>query len=344
MPNISHQQLRETSIQALIKGGATSEDADVVGNHLVESNLAGHDSHGVIRVAQYVAEMQKGVIVSGTKCSTIAETAGSASLDAKNAFGQVAADMAMRIAMDKAREAGGVSIVTASRVNHTGRLGHFVSLAAEQQMIGAMFVNGGGNGQWVAPFGGLGKRLGTNPLAIGAPRRDSFPLILDISTSVVPEGKIRHYKESGQSIPEGWLRDGEGNVTTNPADLYASLGAAVLPMGGVAAHKGFGLSCMVDVLAGGLSGAGCVRPDVDPNSPPDHGVTMLAIDVAQLTSLDTFLDQVSTLAEHVKNTPPAPGFKEVFAPGEFEHRNRIDREANGIELPDATWEILKSLV
>jgi uncharacterized oxidoreductase len=340
---VSHTELRQVATNVLTTSGATPADADVVGNHLVDANLAGHDSHGVIRIPQYVDEMQQGSIRSGVDCQTISDRPTSACLDAHQMFGQVAADHAMNLAITKAREAGGIGLVTMQRANHTGRLGHFVTKAAEKNMIGLVAVNAGGGGQWVAPFGGIGKRLSTNPLAIGAPTNGDFPLILDISTCVVPEGKIRHHLQSRQPVPLGWLNDSDGIPTDNPAALYESLNSAIQPLGGIAAHKGFGLSFMVDVLAGALSGAGCARAGVDPKDPIGHGVLFLAIDIAQLTPIAAFLENVEALISHIHDSPPAPGFDEVLVPGEFEYRKRIERLEKGIEIPAETWDSISSL-
>ena len=344
MPTILISELRVASREALVRAGATESDADVVGNHLVESNLAGHDSHGVMRIPQYAREMASGAIVSGTEMSLDSQQGAIAAYDAHLAFGHVAAESGMNIAIENARRQGGLGMVNLRRANHTGRLGHFVTLAAEQGMIGIAMVNAGGGGQWVAAFGGVGKRLSTNPLAIGAPTDVGFPLVLDISTCVVPEGKVRFYQQSKRPLPSGWVMDGQGGTTTDPSLLYESLEAAIAPLGGIAGHKGFGLSFMVEVLAGALSNAGCSRQGVDPKDPVGHGVFLMAIDVSQVIAMDRYQEHVAALVEHLQATPAAAGSSGVLVPGEFEFRQRVQRSKDGIEVPETTWNEIQQLL
>jgi uncharacterized oxidoreductase len=208
-------------------------------------------------------------------------------------------------------------------------------LAAEQGMIGVLTVNAGGSGQLVAPFGGTAGRLATNPISIAVPSRNtSGPVFLDIATSVAPEGKLRAFRQRGVSVPEGWIIDHLGRPTTDPADFYGPPSGALLPLGGSAGHKGFGLAFMMDILAGALSGAGCSRPNAHPDG---EGLFLMAIDVQQFIPLEQFCDHVSQLVEHVKSTPPAAGFQEVLVPGEYEHHQEQLRRSEGILVEDKTW-------
>ena len=163
-----------------------------------------------------------------------------------------------------------------------------------------------------------------------------------MSTCVAPEGKVRHTFQSGKSAPDGWLIDAEGNPTNDPGALYENPRGALLPFGESAGHKGFGLSFLVDVLAGALTAAGCARPDA-PHQSPGRGLVFLALDVETFTTTESFQGHVKTLVEHVTSCPPAPGFEEVLVPGEFEYRQRQTRQRDGFEVPDATWQAILEL-
>ena len=342
MPIIQVDEIQEITQSALRAAGATDDEAEIVGDHLVQSSLAGHDSHGIMRALQYAEMIQSGEIIPGTAPTVELDTPVFATMDATNVFGQVVAARAMRSAIQKAKDSS-LGLVTIKNSPHNGRLGTFGEIAAAENVVGLVFLNGGGSGQWVAPFGGLGRRLGTNPMAMGAPSGKDFPIVLDISTCIVPEGKIRHYLQNEQEIPAGWMMDGEGKLTTDPGKLYESVSACLQPLGGsLSGHKGFGLSFMNEVLAGALSGCGCAR-DLPEDHPVRHGLLMLAIDIQQLTTLEEFTSKISTTIDYIKSCPPAPGFEEVLVPGEFEHRNRQDRLANGISISEQIWSDLVTL-
>jgi uncharacterized oxidoreductase len=339
------EPLHQFAAQILRAAGATEYEATVVVDHLILSNLSGYDSHGVMRVLQYVDELTAGMIEPGSRWRVEREWASGAVLDARGLFGQVAADAAMRLALDKARTTA-VAVVTVRRASHSGRLGTYVELAAANNMLGWVFANGGGGGQWVAPFGGCQRRLSTNPLAFGAPCGKPFPLVVDISTSVAPEGKVRHYLQSGQKLPHAWLVGADGRATDDPAQLYADIGAALLPFGGDVGHKGFGLALMVDVLAGALADAGCPR-DLGSSrvvEPPDGcGLCFMVVDIQRFIGLSDFVDHVARMLDFVTSSKPAAGFAEVLIPGEFEYRQRLQRQVAGIDVPDGVWHDLCQL-
>ena len=339
MPVINHREL-ETLVTAIFeRAGAPLGHAQKVAKHLVESNLAGHDSHGVMRVSQYVGAIKSGQLKPAAEPRILQETTSGAVLDGQCAFGQVAAGYAMRLAMDKARETG-IGAVTLRDCYHSGRLAAYSELAVHEEMIGIVMVNAGGGGQSVAPFGGSSPRLATNPISIASPPADPFPLVLDIATSVAPEGKIRDYLHRGQSLPEGWIVDSEGRPSTDPQDLYGPLGGALLPFGGPIGYKGFGLAMMIDILAGALSGAGACNEDL---VPARDGILVMALDVAQYSLIEDFHRHVLRLVEHVKSCPTAPGCEEVCVPGELEHRAAKRMRQSGVPIPDQTWREITSI-
>jgi uncharacterized oxidoreductase len=250
---IDHQRLEQFGSRLLQAAGVSAQDAGITAAHLVAANLAGHDSHGAMRLLQYLREIDDGRIVPGTTVHVLADWPTGAVIDARGVLGQVACCDAMQRAIDKAGNAG-MAAVTLRHANHSGRLGSYVEQAAAAGMLGIAMANGGGGGQWVAPFGGRQRRLSTNPIAIGAPSAGAFPHVLDISTSIAPEGKVRDCLQRGVPTPAGWLWS-RGEPTDDPRALCGDPGGALLPFG-AAGHKDW-------TLHGGrrpaLVGAGCQR-------------------------------------------------------------------------------------
>jgi uncharacterized oxidoreductase len=338
MPIFPAETVHSCAARLLEAAGAPAEEAAIVAEALVRANLAGHDSHGVIRLEQYCRLMREGRIVPGAPTEVVSETAGSAVIDGHWGFGQVVAQRATEIAIAKAK-ACGVGVVGVRHSNHLGRLGDYPAMAAERGMIGIATVNNHGGGAWVAPWGGREGRLSTNPIAIATPGPDGGrpidrPIVLDITTSVVAEGKIRVKRNRGEPMPPGWAIDASGNPTTDPGDLYSQPRGAILPFGGESGHKGFGLALMVDILAGALSGAGCSSPDAPRMG---NALFLLVIDVAQMTPLPAFHDQVGCLVDYVRSSALAPGFTEILMPGEPEARTEAQRRRDGIVVDEETW-------
>jgi hydroxycarboxylate dehydrogenase B len=339
VPIFTSKQLESIVARIFEQVGAPPAHAGLVARHLVEANTFGHDSHGVLRIPQYCEAITSGELMPAAKPSLIREGPAGAVLDGCRAFGQVAAAEAMRLAMDKAGGSG-IAAVTLRNCYHSGRLGAYTALAADAGMIGIVMVNAGGGGQSVVPFGGSARRLATNPFSIAAPTSGEFPLVLDIATSMAPEGKIRDHALRGAKLPEGWIVDSQGRPSSDPNDFYGPPAGSILPLGGPAGYKGFGLALMIDVLAGALSGAGCCRNE---KVPARDGVLLIAIDVEQFSDRVAFYEQVGELISYVKSCPPAPGVPEIFVPGEVEFREAARRRESGIKIDDHIWEQIQAI-
>jgi len=340
VPVLTVPALTDALTQIFRAIGTPQAEATVVAGHLIEAEAAGMTSHGVIRVPQYVRAVEEGRIIPTAQLKVVKETAATAVLDGGHGFGPVMAQRAMDKALQLAEHAG-VGVVTLVNCSHTGRLGNYTEHAAGQGKIGIAMVNAGGHGQWVAPFGGTTGRLSTNPMSIGVPTGDDFPLILDIATSAAPEGKIRALLAARKPIPENWVVTHDGRSTTSPADLYGPPRGALLPFGG---HKGFGLAVMIDALAGGLSGAGCCHQADAPMDGKTDGVFLMAISVDAFLPLGAFRQEVRALTHHLKSTPPAPGLEEVLVPGEIEARRKARAQREGIAIEDAVWDNLTTIL
>ena len=332
MPIVREEVLRPLAFDIFAATGIPAEDARIVADHLVDSHLAGHDSHGTWFLPGYARQMRSRYVgwderevVRDTPCLTV--------IDGRGANGIVAVTRAADLAAEKAR-ASTFGFIGLSSVTHIGRLGDYPPRIAEQGMIGMVWLNGGG--LFLAPHGSADRRLRPEPIAFSAPRREGAPFMLDMTMTVVAGGKIEQKIVRGEPLPEGWLVDQDGAYVSDGA-LYHDdpAGNAVLPLGGLQfGHKGHGLAMMVEMLVGPLSRAGCTKQDGQGGG----GVMVLAIDISAFTTLEEYVEEVEALAAWVRSARPLPGFSQVYAPGEIEEETRARRRAEGFEIPDATWE------
>lgn len=325
--------LRQQVQRIIASLGASESVACQVAYSLVESNLMGHDSHGVLRVPEYVERIRAGALKLDGAIAVVRETAATALIDCNWNLGQVALPEGMELALRKARSAG-IGMVVLGHCDHTGRVGEYVVSAAQQGMIGQLTCNGSLPGGIVAPYGGARRALGANPMAWAIPAADRPPIFFDFATSVVAHGKLQVAADKGETVPDGWILDKHGDPTRDPQAQFDD--GAILPFGG---HKGYALSVMIELLSGGLSGAGF---PLLPGYRWDQGTTLIAIDISAFQPLDEFKQQVSEFARHLKAVPRAAGVDEILLPGEIEWRTRAVREQEGIPLPKVTWERIRA--
>ena len=333
MPTFQPETLRQVGRELFEAAGCRPEDARTVTDHLVESNLFGHDSHGAIRFSEYAAALRDGRYQPRATPVVVRENPCTAVVDGQGALGQIGATFAMNLAIDKARDYG-TSTVVLRNTSHVGRAGAYPLMAARSEMMGLAFVNAGGLGYQIAPFGGIDGRLTTSPIAYSAPRREADPILVDMTTSVVAEGKIRVAINAEKEVPEGWLIDNQGNPTTDPRTFKANPPGAILPMGGVVAYKGTALSFVVELLGGALSGQGCAAGE---KTMVSNGVLFTVYNIAHFADLDTYYNEVDGLVAHIKSSRVASGFTEILAPGEPEFRSAQRKEVEGINIDENTW-------
>jgi uncharacterized oxidoreductase len=340
MPSL-HAAEWTTFAEALFRRvGVPDDEAARVAESLVDANLCGHDSHGLIRVMQYIDAIRDGRSVPGAPFTVLKETAGVLVVDGGKGLGQVQAHRLLKRLIPRAQGLG-LAAGTLKHCGHIGRLGEYAEAAAKEKMAFIATVNNHGFGRGVAPPGGKEPRIGTNPLCLGAPTKGD-PVILDIGTSVVAEGKVRVVHNKGQKAPEGWLLDPAGRPTTDPGVLYREPRGSILPLGTPhQAYKGFGIGLLLDMFVGGLSGAPCSTPGL-PNLSA-NAVFFLVLDVAQFAGAEHFVEQVSGLAENVRSCPRVEGVSEITLPGDPERRMKAQRLQTGITVDDGTWEQLVTL-
>ncbi|MBI3977993.1 MAG: Ldh family oxidoreductase [Chloroflexi bacterium] len=331
MPVIQARQLRTVCEVILQAVGTPADTAEYVAFSLVECDLMGHDSHGVIRLPDYVGRIQEGRLDPRARPNVVRETPVAGLVDGNWSFGQVAMRYAAQRAVEQARKAG-LSAVGVVRANHLGRLGEFAATIAEAGMIG-MVVVGGFRARDVAPHGGAARAMGTNPYAFAVPAGAFGTVVVDFATSGIAEGKLRIARAAGLALPPGLLLNKDGLPSTDPADFYA--GGMLLPMAG---HKGYGLALIADLLASTLIAA----PDHAAGGSP-VGALLLAIDIATFRPVEEFIRETEARLAELKAVPPAPGFQEVLIPGEPEYRTKRDRERDGIRLGDGTWQSLTEI-
>ena len=328
--NVHHECLRNLVSTTLEKAGCTASDAQSIARHLVESNLTGHDSHGVIRLPKYLEFLRDGVFKSGLDLEIVFENDIMAIVDGQFVFGQVVAERVMRLALDKA-DHHGMAIVALRRSGHVGRVGHFAEMAAAEGKISIHFVGTSGRGLLVAPHGGTERRLSANPIAVGVPVEGRPPIIVDISTSVVAEGKIQVALNKGTQLKDNSILDSDGNPTTDPKRFYTDPPGVILPF---AEHKGYCLSFVCEMLAGALTGNQCTRPGVTQVS---QGMLTIVLDPTRFGPKDAFQAEILQFIEYVKSSKTVTSDGEILVPGEPEARTRAERSANGIELDETTW-------
>lgn len=331
----SARRLKEIAVSLLEAAGVPDSHAELVADSLVEADLRGVDSHGVQNLSIYVERIRRGLVELHPTFSTVHQSSSTALLDGQNALGQVAAMRAMELAMAKALEAG-LALVGVRNTNHCGMLAYYAMRAARDGMVGFAGCNGPVN---MAPWGGRDQLLGNNPICVAIPSAEEPPIVLDMATSVVAKGKLYAARSKGEHIPEGWALDRDGNPTTDPT--AALDGGSLLPMGG---YKGYGLTLVMDVLAGLLTGSGYSRQvgslHHELTRGMNLGLLMGALRVESFMPLPVFRELVDRYIERLKTSTPAPGFERVCLPGELESEARARRSTEGIPIPPKVWEAL----
>ena len=320
------QTLRAAHLHAytrtmLAAAGMPHPIADEVTEVLVGANLAGHDSHGFLRIPMYLKAIAEGKMAPGAETNIVKDNGNTLVMDGGNGSGIHSCKYAVEFAIDRAKEVGTCAI-TFSRINHIGRLGHYAEMAAHAGCIGFVPVGRGDPGNLITlPFGSKSPTFGTNPLAFGIPTGDDTPFVLDFATSVVAEGKLRVARSKGQQLADGIIVDKDGNPSNDPADFYDD--GALLPM---AAHKGSALLMLPCLLGALADGAGSYQGGVG-------GCFVLMLDITRFTTLEAYQQSVRQFLDSIKATEPADGHDEVLVPGDFEARNRAHRLEHGVEIP-----------
>lgn len=322
-------------IEDILKGnGVPPANAAIIANGLIAADLRGVDTHGMNRMPSYMERIRQGVNDPAAQPVLTQVTPVVAQVDGKNAFGFVSAQKAMAAAIESAKTFG-IGMASVKHSNHFGMSAWIVQQALDADMMSLVFTN---SSPALPAWGGKSQLLGVSPLACGAPGlKDDDGFILDMAPSVAARGKIYKAKRRGEKIPLGWALDSEGRDTDDPA---AALGGVMLPMGG---PKGSGLSIMMDVFSGVLSGsafAGHVAGPYDPSRQADVGHFVVAIKPDLFMSLEEFRERMHYLYNRVVGSDKAAGVDRIYFPGEIEQLTQKEREKSGIPLVQAEIDAL----
>ena len=335
---LSAATLKDFTTRLLQSAGLSAAEAACLAGNLVLANLRGVDSHGLMRLRTYATRVKCGVVKPGMAPRVVREAPASLAIDGGNGHGMWIGRQVMELCIGRAKETG-ACFATVNNGNHFGIAASFTEMAAAEGMIGLAMSNAGAT---MVPTGGRKPILGANPLSIAIPSGKYRPLVLDMATSTVAQGKIiLAAKEGKKTIPSDWAVDPEGNPTTDPE---LALKGAMLPFGGA---KGYGLALIIDILVAGLSGALTSAHTrnfwKDFEHPQNLGFFLGAWNIASIMPLPEFERRMETILGEMKACPPAPGHTEVFYPGEIEHRREAENLRGGIALGPAVIEDLTKL-
>jgi len=333
---VSATGLSEFVARLFSAAGLSSAAATAVARGLVEADLEGLSSHGVMLVDMYIDRLRKGSVSRNESAAVISERQGAVVLDAGHALGQLTGAQAMALAVDKARQFA-AGIVSVRHGFHFGKAGQYSIQAAEAGCIGVTMCN---TRPLMPAPGGAERVVGNNPIAIALPTAGPIPLVLDMATSEAAMGKIRMAEKAKDTIPPTWAVTAQGEPTTSPSEAIAGM---LLPSGG---PKGFGLSFLIDLMCGLLS-QGATGSNVQPlygdfSVPYDCSHLFIAIDVTHFCNLDWFREQTAAAAERIRKGQRASGVDHLFTPGEPEWRRR-ERSGGNVRLEPAVVTMLTRL-
>ena len=308
--------------------GMDEADAGLLARTLVNADQRGIHSHGTLRVGDYVSKLTTDVDPRG-RPSLASDTGAAVVVDAHNAMGQIAANFAMRAAIERAQSTH-VALAAVRNSNHCGAMDYWASMALPHDMVGLAMTNALPT---MAPLGGVDKIVGINPLAVAFPSAKESPIILDIAFGATAHGKIRVYHQKGHDIPEGWALDENGEPTTDAATALKGL---IQPIGG---HKGVGLGIVIGMLSSLFSGAAYgteLGNMADGPTAGKDGHLFIAIDVAAFQPVEVFKQRVDTISRQIQTSRKRPGVKRLFPPGLLEAEFEKKYEAEGIPLNEET--------
>jgi uncharacterized oxidoreductase len=335
MPTVTADQLRRLTSAILQAGGSAAAEADLVAEHLVQANLAGHDSHGVGMVPAYIRHLKAGLVVPNTRAKVVKDDGAIVMFDGGRGYGRCVAVEAMAAGIARVRQTGVVAL-TLANAHHIGRVGAYGELASGAGLVSLHFVNVTDHRALVAPFRGTDARFVTNPVCIALPGTDRQPpVLLDMATSAIAMGKVRVAKNEGHEVPEGVLIDEHGQPTRDPNVMYREPHGALRPFGG---HKGYALAVVTELLAGALSGGPTIQPGNRRMGGTINNMFALLLDPARLAGVDWLRREIDGFLDYVKASPPADPALPVLVPGDPERLARAERSRTGVGIDATTWE------
>jgi LDH2 family malate/lactate/ureidoglycolate dehydrogenase len=304
------------------------DQAAVIARIIVEADLRGIESHGVLRLPAYIRRVQTGTMTAATEPKLLRERGASVLMDAQHGFGQIAGVQAMNEAISRAKEYG-IGLVAVRNSGHFGIAAYYAMMALPQKMIGMVTANAAPS---MSAWGGTIPVLGTNPICVAVPTGGDVDIVLDMASSLVARGKIRFAASQGESIPLGWALDAQGLPTEDPA---AAMTGTLLPIGG---PKGYGLALVADILAGVLTGAefgSRVAATDELDRLVSAGFVVQAVDIAAFAEPARFEQDIQSMIAEIRNSPRASGVERIYLPGEIEWLKKQERLEKGIPVPNS---------
>ena len=325
MAKINYEEERRLTKALLNACGMSEEDADIAGDVVTHSDFTGVYSHGMSRLALYLKLFGTGAYNPKPNVTVLKDEGSILHLDCDNALGVVTINKAFDALLPKARQYG-IAICTGRQSSNIGCASYYGWRAAKNDVICLVCCN---TYLSMAPYGGADRLLGTNPIVVGVPTGSEYPVVMDISTSGVAFGKIQAYAREGKQLPEGWANDFDGKPTTDSKAAYT-----VLP---IAAHKGYCLAVMVDIVSSVLSGASYGTGIGAPEKlePENTGFCMIMIDPSKFMPIDEFKKCADDYVRVMKGSRTAEGCKEIFMPGEIEFKKFKENKESGMEVSEA---------
>lgn len=327
-PRIAVEQLRAFVTRAFEAGGLPAEDARTVAGLMVEADLRGSDTHGVIRLPRYIGRIRAGGTNPRPNIRVVSDKPSAALVDGDNGMGHLIMRKAAQIAIEKAKTTG-AAWVGARMSNHAGPASLYATMPLAHDMIGLYLAVGSSN--HLPPWGGSEMLLGTNPIAIAVPTLEEAPVVLDMAPTVAAYGKVRLKQQRGEPMPVGWMIDKDGKPLT---DASRADDGYLLPIG---EYKGYGLALMIGLLAGLLNRAAFGRDVVDfandPKAVTNTGHAMVAIAIDTFAPVEAFKRSVDAAVRDIRGSNRLPGVAHIFVPGEQSHLKMRDRMANGVPMP-----------
>jgi LDH2 family malate/lactate/ureidoglycolate dehydrogenase len=335
-PRVHPERLIDFATAVYASQGMPEPDARLVADTLVQADLWGHQSHGVLRLGWYLDRLRNGVMKPQTTPEFVVDAGAVAVIDGHDGVGHVITMLATREAIKRAK-AHGIACVGVRYSNHFGTCMYYTLTGARAGCVTMLTSNGG---PAMAPWGGRKKIIGTNPWSVAAPAGRHAPFVVDMANTGVARGKIYLARQRRQPIPLGWAITAEGEPTTDP---QSAIDGIILPM---AEHKGYAIAAMVDMMSGVLTGSGFLSAVHSPYKTAEKsncGHLMIAMNIEAFQKPHDFNARMEQYVAEIKSVPTAQGFDEVFYPGEIEANNDVKNREAGLLLPDDTLADLRRI-
>jgi L-2-hydroxycarboxylate dehydrogenase (NAD+) len=335
---VTAAQLAAFIARAFVAAGLPQTDAEQLAGLMVEADLRGSDTHGVIRLPLYVRRLRAGGVNARPDIRVVSNRPSAALIDGDNGMGHLVMRRAAHVAIEKAK-ATGVGWVGARMSNHAGPAALYVTMPLHHDMIGLYFAVGSNN--HLPAWGSSESLLGTNPMAVAVPALEEPPIVLDMAPTVAAYGKVRLKAQRGEAMPVGWMIDREGKPLTDPKRADEG---HLLPIGD---YKGYGLSLIIGLLAGALNRAAIGRQVIDfvkeTGSATNTGQAIAAIAIETFMPPAEFKRAVDGLIRDIRNSRRLPGVERIWLPGEQSHAKLLDRRTHGVPMPKALRESLDAV-